>query len=180
MKIWIISDTHFNHSKLVEYEQRPANFTEIIIRNWNKDVAQDDMVVHLGDVILGHDSSLDTILSRLQGRKILVRGNHDHKPNAWYIAKGFDFVCDSFIYKKMGFSHAPLTPLPNQLFENHDKQIELNIHGHFHRGEHRGEHPDKYFDIEYYKAHKEKYHLIQIEDTLRPYLLDHILKEHNL
>lgn len=189
MKIHVISDTHFNHIKLIEYEHRPADFNEIIIRNWNKVVAPDDLVLHLGDVILGHDSLLDTILSRLAGRKILVRGNHDHKTIDWYMSKGFDFVCDYFIYKNLAFSHAPLTPLPLQNNRQktgtedwQERQVELNIHGHFHRGIHRGQPgmPDRYFDHEYFQKNRDKYHLIQIEDTFRPVLLDNILKEHNL
>lgn len=186
MKIWVVSDTHFNHNKLIEYEKRPANFNEIIIRNWNKTVSPNDLVIHLGDVILGRDSSLDTILSRLTGRKILARGNHDHKPMSWYIDKGFSFVCDYFIYKNLAFSHAPLTPLPLQNnrqktgTENWEaREVELNIHGHFHRGIHRGQKgmPDRYYDFEYFDKNRERYYLIQIEDTFRPVLLDNILAQ---
>ena len=184
MKIHVISDTHFNHQKLVEFEKRPANFNEIIIRNWNKTVADDDLVIHLGDVILGHDSSLDTILTRCKGRKVLARGNHDHKSIDWYMARGFDFVCDYFVYKNLAFSHAPLTPLPLQNnrqksgTENWEaRNVDLNIHGHFHRGTHRGivGRPDRYYDFEYFDANRPKYHLIQIEDNLRPVMLNEVL-----
>lgn len=189
MKIWVISDTHFNHDKLISYEKRPANFNEIIIRNWNRLVAPDDLVIHLGDVILGRDSSLDTILTRLTGRKVLARGNHDHKPLEWYIAKGFDFVCDYFVYRNLAFSHAPLTPLPLQnnrqktgTEEWEERVVDLNIHGHFHRGTHRGQKgmPDRYYDFNYFDENRASYYLIQIEDTFRPVMLNEILAKKGL
>lgn len=189
MKTWIISDTHFNHKKLIEYERRPENFNELIIKNWNKVVLDDDLVIHLGDVILGLDSSLDSILSRCKGRKILARGNHDHKSLDWYMARGFDFVCDYFVYRNLAFSHAPLTPLPLQnnrhkygTEEWAERPVDLNIHGHFHRGIHRGQvgMPDRYYDHVYFDKNRDKYYLIQIEDTFRPVLLDNIMAERGL
>ena len=36
MKFYLISDTHFNHAKLETYCQRPANFTELLIKNWRR------------------------------------------------------------------------------------------------------------------------------------------------
>lgn len=189
MKTWIISDTHFNHKKIIEYENRPLDFNDIIIRNWNKVVADDDIVIHLGDVILGHDSSLDTFIMACKGRKYLVRGNHDHHNSDWYIDRGFAWVGDYYIYKNLAFSHAPLTPLPLQNnrqktgTENWEpRPVDLNIHGHFHRGKHRGQPgmPDRYYDHEYFDKHRESYYLIQIEDTLKPVMLDTILQERGL
>src|SRR3990167_9246166 len=139
MKIWLIGDTHFNHKKLLQYENRPKDFNRIIIQNWNKVVSTDDIVIHLGDVILGQDSTLKEILGNCLGRKILTRGNHDHHSMQWYMQRGFDFACDYFVYKNIAFSHAPLTPLPFRTSdENYNKQVSLNIHAHFHHGNHRG------------------------------------------
>lgn len=182
MKIWIISDTHFNHLKLLRLEERPENFNELIVRNWNKQVKPEDLVIHLGDVILGRDSELPDFLKRLNGTKILTRGNHDKKTQLWYMQRGFSFVCDYFIYRNVAFAHTPLTPIPHRALKHQSEEVDLCIHGHFHKSVHRG-HPDMqddYYDVDYYHVHKEKYHLIQIEDTFRPILLDHVLKEHNL
>jgi calcineurin-like phosphoesterase family protein len=33
MKVYLISDTHFNHANIATYCDRPADFTDIIIRN---------------------------------------------------------------------------------------------------------------------------------------------------
>lgn len=187
--IWIIGDTHFGHFNLIEYQDRPKDFDEIIIRNWNEVVRPDDVVILLGDVIMGLDAEnrLSKIMSRLIGKKILVRGNHDVEKkwgtHVGFMERGFDFVCDSFIFGDVAFSHAPLTPLPNQTLENYGKQVRLNVHAHFHKSVHRepkeGEDhkifKDRYYDYQYYNANREKYKLIQIEDALRPFSLEEII-----
>jgi len=183
MKIWITSDTHFNHKKLVELEGRPENFNELIISNHNKQFAPDDMLIHLGDVILGKHATLNEFLSKFNVKhKILVRGNHDHKPNAWYMEKGFTFVCDYFVWKDIAFSHAPLTPLPRCGQEHYKEEVKLNIHGHFHSNGHRilPGREDAYFNAEYYTKHTNSYYLVHIEKTFRPVLLDTILAERGL
>ncbi len=189
MKIWVTSDTHFYHTKLMEYEGRPANFNEVIISNWNKLVAPDDSIIHLGDVILDRHSELQGIMGQLNGRKILCRGNYDYESNEWYMNRGFCFVTDYYVYENVAFSHAPLTPLPYQTFKPQSKDeefavkpVDLNIHGHFHRSKDRNRPgvKDPYYGHDYYEQHKDKYHLVQIEDTLAPFLLDDILVTHNL
>ena len=58
MKIWIIADTHFYHENIIKFENRPLDNVEQIIANWNKVVADEDLVIHLGDVIFGKDYAL--------------------------------------------------------------------------------------------------------------------------
>lgn len=181
-KIWIISDTHFLHEKIKQYEGRPDDFNEVIIRNWNKKVSPGDLVIHLGDVIFGPNKAenLPPIMAQLNGKKILCRGNHDEHDWLWYMEKGFDFVCDYFVYKNIAFSHAPLTPLPTQTQLKHSTPVDFNIHGHFHRGKHRSpsdnpNYVDDFYDFQYWKINQDKYQLIQIEDKLRPFLLEEVL-----
>lgn len=132
MRILIISDTHFGHINLSKkYQERPPDFEEKISRNWNRMATPDDMIIHLGDVFVGNPKSWQNIVSKLKGRKILVKGNHDEKSNNWYLSNGFSFVCDSFVWVKYGysilFSHKP-TP---------EGDFDINIHGHLHEGKHR-------------------------------------------
>ena len=74
MRILIISDTHFGHINLSKkYQERPPDFEEKISRNWNRMATPDDMIIHLGDVFVGNPKSWQTIVSKLKGRKILVK-----------------------------------------------------------------------------------------------------------
>lgn len=81
-KIYFISDTHFGHQNIIKYCNRPFKnayeMDEALIRNWNETVSQDDMVYHVGDFALGSDPA--KILRRLNGSKILIKGNHDKRP----------------------------------------------------------------------------------------------------
>lgn len=123
MKVFLISDTHFNHENIKTYCQRPDDFTEQIIKNWNRLVNCEDTIIHLGDVQIGKKS--EWIVSSLPGRKILVRGNHDRaKSNVWWMEHGFDFVCDGLRFRSSWLTHEPSTSLPDG--------CDLNIHGHLH------------------------------------------------
>jgi len=141
---------------------RPIGFSELIIKNWKNAVQKDDLTIHLGDVIFKEAGKLDGILEQIPGRKILVRGNHDKNRSAWYMKKGFDFVCNYFVWKHCLFSHIPMV-IPSD--------VEWNIHGHFHNNEHR------FWEPEAQAVLCEKHLLFALEETnYRPILLDHILQ----
>jgi calcineurin-like phosphoesterase family protein len=79
---------------------------EMLVKNWNETVAPDDTVVHCGDVALGPIRDSLKYISRLNGYKVLVIGNHDRnfrlgkrsgglEPQEWdkeYLDAGFDEV----------------------------------------------------------------------------------------
>lgn len=84
MAIWYISDTHFNHTNIIKYCDRPFSdvneMNEKIVYNWNSLVQPDDVVYHLGDFGLFRGSKQpESFMCRLNGRIYLIRGNHDHK-----------------------------------------------------------------------------------------------------
>ena len=108
MTQWVITDTHFNHQAMQDYSGRPEDYTTRILRNWRESVVPGDVVIHLGDVILGQDDRLGELLVPLPGRKILVRGNHDQHPVCWYLEDGFAFVCDQFTQDGVLFTHEPV------------------------------------------------------------------------
>ena len=122
MKTWLISDTHFYHDKMVVLCNRPLDFHQKIITNWNQMISTDDLVIHLGDITW----TKDTVVETLPGRKILIKGNHDKQSYSWYMRNGFSFACESFSLFTGGlnviFSHKPL------IFHEYD----INIHGHLH------------------------------------------------
>lgn len=82
-KIFFTADLHIGHRAVLTMCQRPYEdmnaMIEDIIAKWNKKVGIDDTVFILGD--LAYKSSkrqMTNFLDRLQGRKVLIRGNHDH------------------------------------------------------------------------------------------------------
>jgi calcineurin-like phosphoesterase family protein len=130
-KTWIVTDTHFNHKAMVLNGWRPADYEARLMKNWSHLVAEQDKVIHLGDVIIGMNGTLKDLLDCLPGRKYLVRGNHDHESDDWYMSHGFDFACQGLVYGGVYFSHAPSFTLPFG--------TDLNVHGHLHDMKHRGD-----------------------------------------
>lgn len=89
--IFFTSDTHFGHDAIIGYCNRPyANVSEMddaLVENWNSVVGPEDTVFHLGDVSFHTHEPFERYLSRLNGKKHLVIGNHDHhyvtNPRYW-------------------------------------------------------------------------------------------------
>ena len=79
--IYFTSDLHFWHEKIIHHCNRPfkdvQEMNEKLICNWNAVVKPDDEVFILGDVTMKGPEQAYTVLSRLSGKKYLVRGNHD-------------------------------------------------------------------------------------------------------
>lgn len=124
MKIYLISDTHFNHAQIATYCDRPADFTERIIWNWRRIVKPEDCVIHLGDVFIGKSEGWKNIYPQLTGRKILIRGNHDNHSLPWWMSNGFDAAVDAMQFRNVWLTHKPSLTLP--------EGTQLNIHGHLH------------------------------------------------
>lgn len=136
---FIISDTHFNHENITKFEPcrleqmtvdgyDEKSHNEWVIQRWNSVVKPTDVVLHLGDFAF---KGLD-IQSKLNGRKILILGNHDRTgsqsyPAFEYVLRGM-YVYDGNTYlrsettdekfsclikeingKKILFSHYPCT-----------------------------------------------------------------------
>lgn len=80
MSLFIISDTHWSHKNILKHTNRPFSsveeMDETMVENWNKVVRPEDTVYHLGDVFW-NKAKAQTIAPRLNGRKIVVLGNHD-------------------------------------------------------------------------------------------------------
>lgn len=77
---YFTSDWHFSHANVIRYCNRP--FTDVHEMNkaltslWNDTVKPDDTVYFLGDFAM--NKNLVTVIApKLNGRKILVPGNHD-------------------------------------------------------------------------------------------------------
>ncbi|NMC60227.1 MAG: hypothetical protein GYA51_12725, partial [Candidatus Methanofastidiosa archaeon] len=89
---WIISDTHFFHENIGRYCNRPENWQELIIKNWNDLISPDETVLHLGDFSFGKRSNFDLLTEQLHGKIILIRGNHDRLGRMRYESRGVTIV----------------------------------------------------------------------------------------
>ena len=93
---YFIADTHFGDSAICRYENRPFETIEqmdaTLIFRWNSVVTAEDTVYVLGD--FGANDYEAEVLSRLNGKKRLVKGNHDTKSNEEYRRFGFEEVYD--------------------------------------------------------------------------------------
>ena len=79
---WFISDHHFGHSNIIKHAKRPfvdvMQMDRAMIEMWNSRVRHEDRVIHLGDLYWGSESrKWLSIRHRLNGRILLVPGNHD-------------------------------------------------------------------------------------------------------
>ncbi len=131
--IYFIADTHFNHENIIKYCSRPfknkEEMNERLIKEWNQVISDDDIVYHLGDLILGERTEWENILSKLNGKKYIIRGNHDNAKTSEYEKYGFDVLVDVPIELeeyKLILSHVPL---PDEMI----KEGYVNVHGHIHK-----------------------------------------------
>lgn len=127
--IYFIADTHFNHENIIKYCNRPfknsQEMNEYIIKKWNSVVKKEDTVYHLGDVGFGTTEMLKELVGKLNGKKILLRGNHDFKRGL----NGWKEVGFSEVYKKkIELGNLVLTHAPIEL---EDKE-KINVFGHIH------------------------------------------------
>lgn len=89
MKTFFTSDTHFFHSRIIQYCLRPfadaTDMNEQLIANWNNVVSCDDVVYHLGDFAFGDANGVDRVMRRLNFKHFhFIKGNHDEPFCDWY------------------------------------------------------------------------------------------------
>lgn len=140
MSAFVTADTHFGHVKSLTFIKpdgknlRPFDsveeMDEYMVNNWNRVVHKRDTIYHLGDVVIPRASL--SILERLNGRKILIRGNHDHgrlKDFSKYfedVRGAFFHGGDSTMRGGLIFTHIPVHPA---CLSGHYLG---NVHGHLH------------------------------------------------
>lgn len=128
MRKFLIGDLHLDHENIIEYCGRPfdsvAEMNTYMVRRWNETVGTGDLVYYLGDVSFGRGSrSAKFWLPKLNGRKILVKGNHDRSRDL----RGFEWynsLVRSYNGAKFLLIHTPL--------EAPEDWSGWIIHGHHH------------------------------------------------
>lgn len=84
-RVFITSDLHFGHSNILKFNPATRQFRDVehmnseMVRMWNETVSDGDLVYILGDVAFCNENKAAGIMRSLNGRKILIQGNHDSK-----------------------------------------------------------------------------------------------------
>jgi calcineurin-like phosphoesterase family protein len=132
--IFFASDHHIDHQNILTFKrddgtplrefQDVDHMRETIIERHNSVVRPGDKVYFLGDVVMSRKSSALEVLQRMNGEKILVKGNHDQcKPEAYL--KYFKDIRGSHQFEGLIMTHIPI----------HSESLArwgLNVHGHLH------------------------------------------------
>jgi calcineurin-like phosphoesterase family protein len=177
---FLVSDTHFGHAGVCRFTEAdgvtkirpwtdPAEMDEEMIRRWNDRVRPTDKVYHLGDVVINR-KALPT-LARLNGDKVLIRGNHDIFRDDEY-REYFRELRAYHVLNGMILSHIPL-------HEASLGRFGTNIHGHLHTNrvkKARGV-DARTGAILYGEENDVRYHCVCVEQTgFAPILLEDVVK----
>lgn len=151
--IFFTSDTHFLHANILKYcpnrkfdtvEEHDAHLIQV----WNARIAPNDTVFHIGDFAFGAVEKSYPILDALNGKKILVTGNHDvrHLKHNEFRGK---FAAVKFAYHEVEVNfrgHTVLVVLCHYPLESFNKMRYGSYHffGHTHQTNVRHNHPYKF------------------------------------
>lgn len=145
MRTFLTSDSHFTHHNILKFLNDDGThlrtfksveeMDETMIENWNRVVSPQDKVYHLGDVCF-KNAVLDAILPRLNGTKILIKGNHDNLKPSQYL-QHFKDIRASWVLDKFVLTHIPIHPYSLSRWK-------ANIHGHTHLNTLED---DRYFNV---------------------------------
>ena len=169
--VFLVSDTHFGHAGVCRFMREdgvtklrpwddPAEMDEFMVKAWNERVRPNDKVYHLGDVVINRRAM--STLARLNGDKVLIRGNHDIFRDDEY-RQYFRELRAYHVMNGMILSHIPI-------HEASLGRFGTNIHGHLHAGRVMTEVWGKYkIDT--------RYHCVCVEQTdFAPILFEDVIK----
>lgn len=130
-----ISDLHFGHANVIRFDGRPFKdvdeMEDTLVRNWNSATRLEDTVYILGDLCWGKESEWKRILAKLNGSKVLIRGNHDLKEMSSGLKKMFQDIKD---YKEITDSgrHVIMCHYPILLYKSSYNPNCYMLCGHVH------------------------------------------------
>ena len=137
-KVFFCSDTHFWHKNILKYEPVNRPFKDVfemneqMISRWNSVVGPNDLVFHLGDFCFGGQGKVMELVSRLNGKIVLILGNHDRdRSKNWWLGCGFHDVISGTIVidGKFILSHEPIG---EDEIQGTIPEGMVNLYGHVH------------------------------------------------
>lgn len=132
--IFFASDHHFHHANILTFKRDDgtplrdfssvSHMNEHMVNSHNSVVRPGDKVYFLGDVCMDRKGKGLEILSRMNGEKVLIKGNHDLAKPSDYL-KYFKDIRGSHQFDGLIMTHIPI----------HSESLArwgLNVHGHLH------------------------------------------------
>jgi calcineurin-like phosphoesterase family protein len=171
--VFLVSDTHFGHAGVCKFLRddgtklrpwdNPEDMDEEMVKRWNETVRPNDKVYHLGDVVINRKAL--SIMHRLNGDKVLIRGNHDIFRDDEY-RQHFRELRAYHVMNGMILSHIPI-------HTDSLGRFGVNIHGHLHANR-----------VKYLPTWRiddtridPRYHCVCVEQTdFRPILFEDVIK----
>jgi len=134
LMIYFTSDLHLGHRGIIAMQDRPfvsvAEMNQVLLANYNTVVHRDDTVYILGDIC--HHlklSSANEMIAQMNGKKILITGNHDKKYDESLFREICDFKTTSLNGIYFSLMHYPMLSWPKK------NSGSIHLHGHIHAGE---------------------------------------------
>ena len=171
--VFLTSDTHFGHLGVCKFTQadgvtklrpwdNPEEMDEEMVRRWNDTVRHNDKVYHLGDVVINRKAL--KIMHRLNGDKVLIKGNHDIFRLEEY-TPFFRDIRGSHVMNGMILTHIPV-------HESNLYRFGTNIHGHTHSNRVMRDNGFRGQEID------PRYQCVCVEQTdFRPILFEDVIKK---
>lgn len=126
IEVGFISDLHFGHKAIAKIRgfNDIDEYNEEVIKRWNSVCGKKTVIYLLGDISM-EKKEYYPLLERLNGRKILIGGNHELKKDFEELTKYVEVVMGCIEYKGYILTHIPIHPQEVIRFKG-------NIHGHTH------------------------------------------------
>ena len=157
--IFFTADLHIGHTNSIAFDNRPFRDVEHmhqeLVRRFNATVPENGTTYFLGDVITHGSELAKSVITQMNGTKVLIVGNHDKNYNSCYNA-GFDVVMNGAVLyihnERVTLSHCPLRGLfredtkdmkgstPGELWHGElrhnrfsfENEGQFHLHGHIH------------------------------------------------
>lgn len=131
-RLFVCSDPHFYHLNMIKKRgfKDFLDYHKFYVEQWNSVVSKRDVTYILGDLTM--EKPHYAILSRLNGIKHIILGNHDckNKSHLMSLSKYVNKILSSkklkIKDKNVVLTHIPIHPI------EFDYRVDLNIHGHLH------------------------------------------------
>lgn len=132
--IFLSSDPHFHHKNILTFKKADGSplrvfddvdhMNEYMVMQHNRIVEPKDKWYCIGDVSMGKNAKSLEILRRMNGEKVLIKGNHDLATAHMYL-EHFKDIRASHQLDNMLLTHIPIHP-------DSLSRWKANIHGHLH------------------------------------------------